>query len=192
MIQGSFLQLLYPVEWPAVAAIQLPNHVQLFVTPWTAAYHTSLSFTISWSLFKLMSAESMMPSNHLILCGPLFLLPLIFPSIRVFSNESALWIRWPKYCPLSCFADTETLTRWKKLTVCCSQAHIPQTSWNQKVMMLTSSDLTTNQLEDCPHVDHTLLLECYDSLLPLPGRVGHTILRAVSCCGLFCLAKQES
>ena len=120
------------------------------------------------------------------------LLPSIFSSIRAFSKELALHIRWPKYCPLSCFADTETLTRWKKLTVCCSQAHIPQTSWNQKVMMLTSSDLTTNQLEDCPHVDHTLLLECYDSLLPLPGRVGHTILRAVSCCGLFCLAKQES
>ena len=185
MIQGSFLQLLYPVEWSAVAAIQLPNRVQLFVTPWTAAYHTSLSFTIFWSLLKLMSIDSVMLFNNLILCLP-------FSSIRAFSKELALHIRWPNYCPLSCFADTKTLTRWKKLTVCCSHAHIPQTSWNQKVMMLTSSDLTTNQLEDCPHVDHTLLLECYDSLLPLPGRVGHTILRAVSCCGLFCLAKQES
>ena len=70
MIQGSFLQLLYPVEWPAVAAIQLPNRVQLFVTPWTAAYHTSLSFTISWSLLKLMSIDSMMLFNNLILCRP--------------------------------------------------------------------------------------------------------------------------
>ena len=159
MIQGSFLQLLYPVGWPAVTAIQSPSPVQLFVTPWTAAYHASLSFTISWSLLKLMSIDSML-FNNLILCRPL-LLPSVFSSIRAFSNEFALHIRWPKYCPLSCFADTETLTRWKKLTVSCSQAHIPQTSSNQKVLMLTSSDLTTNQLEDCPHVDHTLLLECY-------------------------------
>ena len=72
------------------------HHVQLSVTPWTAACQASLSFTISWSLHKLMSIESMMPSNHLILCHPL-LLPEIFPSIRVFSSESALHIRWPKY-----------------------------------------------------------------------------------------------
>ena len=71
--------------------------VQLFVTPWTAAYHTSLSITNSWSLLKLMSFESVMPSNHLILCRPLLLLPSIFPRIRVISNESALHIRWPKY-----------------------------------------------------------------------------------------------
>ena len=69
----------------------------LTVTPWTAACQTSLSFTISWSLLKLMSIKSVMPSNHLILCCPLFLLLSIFPSIRVFSNESALCIRWPKY-----------------------------------------------------------------------------------------------
>ena len=66
-------------------------------TPWTAACQDSLSFTISWSLFKLMSIKSVMPSNHLILCHPLLLLPSIFPSIRVFTNESALCIRWPKY-----------------------------------------------------------------------------------------------
>ena len=64
-----------------------------FVTPWTAACQASLSFTISWSLFKLKSIESVMPSNHLILCRPLLLLPSIFPSIRVFSNESVLCIR---------------------------------------------------------------------------------------------------
>ena len=68
-----------------------------FVTPWTAASQAPLSFTIYQSLLKLMSIESMMLSNHLILCHPLLLLPSIFPSIRVFSNESALCIRWPKY-----------------------------------------------------------------------------------------------
>ena len=65
--------------------------------PWTAACQASLSFTISWSLLKLMSIDSVMSSNHLLLCHPLFLLPSVFPSIRVFSNESALHIRWPKY-----------------------------------------------------------------------------------------------
>ena len=66
-------------------------------TPWTISRQTSLSITNSWSLLKLMSIESVMPSKHLILCRPLLLLPSIFPSIRVFSNESALHIRWPKY-----------------------------------------------------------------------------------------------
>ena len=76
-------------------------HVWLFVTPWTAAHQASLSITNSQSLLKLMSIESVMPSNHLILCHPLLLLPSIFPSIRVFSNESALCIRWPKYWSFS-------------------------------------------------------------------------------------------
>ena len=71
------------------------------VTPWTAAHQASLSITNSRSLLKLMSIESVMPSNHLILCRPLFLLPSIFPSIRVFSNESVLHIRWPKYWSFS-------------------------------------------------------------------------------------------
>ena len=70
-------------------------------TAWTVAHHASLSFTISWSLLKLMSIESMMPSNYLILCRPLLLLPSIFPSIRVISNEWALCIRWPKYWSFS-------------------------------------------------------------------------------------------
>ena len=77
--------------------VQSLSRVQLFVTPWTAARQASLFFTISRSLLKLMSFESVMPSNHLILCCPLLLLPSIFPSIGVFSNESALHIRWPKY-----------------------------------------------------------------------------------------------
>ena len=73
------------------------SHVQLFVTPWTVACQASLSFTISQSLLKLMSIESVMPSNHLILCCPLLFLPSVFPSMRVFSNELAVCIRWPKY-----------------------------------------------------------------------------------------------
>ena len=79
------------------SSVQLLSHVWLFVTPWTTAHQASLSITNSWSLPKLMSIELVMPSNHLILCHPLLLLPSIFPSIRVFSNESALRIRWPKY-----------------------------------------------------------------------------------------------
>ena len=78
-------------------AVQLLSHVRLFVTPWTAAYQASLSFTISWGLLKFMSIESVIPSNHLILCRALLLLPSIFPKIRVFSNESALCIMWTEY-----------------------------------------------------------------------------------------------
>ena len=78
------------------SSVQSLSRVQLFMTPWTAARQASLSITNSWSLLKLMSIESVMPSNHLILCHPLLLLPSIFPSIRVFSNESVLGIRWPK------------------------------------------------------------------------------------------------
>ena len=79
-----------------LSSVQSFSHVQLFVTPQTAAHQAFLSITNSRSLLKLMSIESVMPSNHLILCHPLLLLPSIFPSIRVFSNESALCIRWPK------------------------------------------------------------------------------------------------
>ena len=78
-------------------AVQWLSPVQLFATPWTATRKASLSFTLCLSLLKLMSIESVMPSNHLILCRPLLLLPSIFPSIRVFSSESVLHIRWPKY-----------------------------------------------------------------------------------------------
>ena len=77
------------------------NHDRLLVTPWTAVCQASLSFTISQSLLKLMSIESMMPFNHLILCHPLLFLPSIFFSTRVFSNESALHIKWPKYWSFS-------------------------------------------------------------------------------------------
>ena len=83
------------------SSVQLFSPVQLFVTPWTAAQQAVLSITNPWSSPKLMSIESVMPSNQLILCRPLLLLPPIPPSIRVFSNESALHIRWPKYCSFS-------------------------------------------------------------------------------------------
>ena len=80
----------------ACSSVQSFNHVRLFATPWITARQASLSIINSWSLLKLMSIESVMPSNRLILCCPLLLLPSIFPSTRVFSNESALHIRWPK------------------------------------------------------------------------------------------------
>ena len=87
-------------DWEAntyCSLVQSLIHVRLFATPWTAAHQASLAITNSWSLLKLMSIELVMSFNHLILCRPLLLLPSIFPSIRVFSNESILHIRWPKY-----------------------------------------------------------------------------------------------
>ena len=84
------------------AIVQLLSHAQHFATPWTAARQASLSFTLFQSLLKPMSIELMMPSNHLIPSHPLYLLPSIFPSFRVFSNELALCIRWPKYWSFSC------------------------------------------------------------------------------------------
>ena len=93
---------LIPLQsYVVVVVVQSLCCVQLFGTLWTAACQASLSFTISYSLLKLMSVESMMPSNHLLLCHSLLLLPLIFPSIRVFPNEWALCIRWPKYWTFS-------------------------------------------------------------------------------------------
>ena len=84
-----------------IQSVQLLSHVQLFATPWTAAHQTSLSFTICQILLKLMSIESVMLSDHLVLCHSRLLLPSIFPSIRIFSNELALRIRWPKYWSFS-------------------------------------------------------------------------------------------
>ena len=85
----------------SVVVVQLLSPVQQFVTPWTAACKASLSFTNSWSLFRLTSIESLMPSNHLILCHPFLLLPQIFSSIRLFSSELAFHIRLPKYWSFS-------------------------------------------------------------------------------------------
>ena len=87
---------LYRVRLPLLQSVQSLSRGRLFATPWTATCQASLSVTNSQSLLKLMSIESVIPSNHFILCCPLLLLPSIFPSIRVFSNESVLRIRWPK------------------------------------------------------------------------------------------------
>ena len=93
------------LEWVAMpfssGSSQPRGQTHVFATPWSAAHQASLSITNSWSLLKLMSVESVMPSNHLILCHALLLLPSIFPSIRVFSCESVLHIRWPKYWSFS-------------------------------------------------------------------------------------------
>ena len=87
----------FRMDWLALlAVVQSLSHIRLFAIPWTAAHQASLSFTISQSLLKLVSIEPVMPSNHLIPCHPLLLLPPIFPSIKAFSNESALHIMWPK------------------------------------------------------------------------------------------------
>ena len=90
-----------PTGHLSISPVQLLSCVQPFPILWTAARQASLSFTVSQSLLKLMSVESMMPSNHLILCHPLLLPPSVFPSIRVFSNEAVLCIRWPKYWSFS-------------------------------------------------------------------------------------------
>ena len=84
-----------------VVVVEFAKSCPLFVTPWTAARQASVSFTVSWSLLKLTSIEPVIPSNHLILCHPLFLLPSIFPSIRVFYNELALHIKWSKWWSFS-------------------------------------------------------------------------------------------
>ena len=94
-------QQMGPEEGPQISSMQSLSRVRLFATPWPAARQASLSITSSWSLLKLMSVESVMPSNHLILCHPLLLPPSILPSIRVFSSESILHIRWPKYWSFS-------------------------------------------------------------------------------------------
>ena len=95
------LKMRFPLQSSFPLSVQLLSHVRFFVTPWIAAWQASLSITNSQSLPKLMSIELVMPSNHLILCCPLLLLPSIFPSIKVFSNESVLRIRWPKYWSFS-------------------------------------------------------------------------------------------
>ena len=101
------ISLLILMWWPAFAMLwyvvvfHVLSHVQLFATPWTAALQASLSSTISWILFKLMSVALVMLSNHLILCRLFLLLPSVFPGIRVFSSESAVHIRWPNYWSFS-------------------------------------------------------------------------------------------
>ena len=95
---AGVIKLFYTLKF---SSVQLLSQVQLFATPWIAARQASLSITSSWSLLKLMSVESVMPSNHLIFCHPLLLLPSILPRIRVFSKELLLCISWPKYWSFS-------------------------------------------------------------------------------------------
>ena len=104
----KFLRDLFFPVWETDSSFVQPfSRVRLFVTPRAAARQASLPFTISWSLLKLMSIESVMPSNHLILCHPLLLVPSIFPSIRVFSKGSAFCIRWPNDCSFSTSPSSE-------------------------------------------------------------------------------------
>ena len=101
LLECIFKTWLISLSFIHLSSVQSPSHAWLLATPWTAACQASLSFTNSWSLLKLMSFESVMPSNHLVFCRPLLLLPPIFPSIRIFSNKSVLCIRWPKYWSFS-------------------------------------------------------------------------------------------
>ena len=94
---GKYVLNIKKIKNLSIVDLQLHSGVQLFVTPWTAACQASLSITNPQGLLKLISIESVMPSNHLFIYGPLLLLPSIFPSLRVFSNKSALHIKWPKY-----------------------------------------------------------------------------------------------
>ena len=95
------VSIIYSSNCYVIIVVQSISHVQLFATPWSAAHQASLSFTISQSLLKLMSIESVMPPNHLVICHPFLLLSSIFPRIRVFSNKSSHHIRWPKYWSFS-------------------------------------------------------------------------------------------
>ena len=99
--ESMFITIVHLSKSFALFVVQLLSHVRFFATPWTTAHQASLSFTVFWSLCKPMSIESVMPSNHLIFCCSLLLLPSIFPSIRVFSNELVLHIKWPKYWSFS-------------------------------------------------------------------------------------------
>ena len=95
------VSIIYSSNCYVIIVVQSISHVQLFATPWSAAHQASLFFTISQSLLKLMSIESVMPPNHLVICHPFLLLSSIFPRIRVFSNKSSHHIRWPKYWSFS-------------------------------------------------------------------------------------------
>ena len=124
--------------FPPFSSVQLLSCVWLFMTPWTAARHACLSITDSWSLLKLMSLESVMPSNHLILCHPLLFLCSIFPSIRIFSSESILSIRWPKYwsfsfniSPSNQYSGTDFLKDWLVGSPCIPRGSQESSSTSQ-------------------------------------------------------------
>ena len=140
-------------------SVQLLSHVQFFATPWTSACQASLSITNSWSLLKLISIKSVMPSNHLSLCHPLLLLPSILPGIRVFSNESVLCIMWPKYWSFSCSISLSKEQLWKgsgnPLQCSCLENFMDRGAWWATVhgVALSQTQLSmrahTNVLNDC-------------------------------------------
>jgi len=121
------------------SSVQLLSRVQLFVTPWTAACQASLSITNSQSLLKLMSIELVMPSNHLIPCRPLLLPPSIFPSIRVFSNELVLHIRWPKSWSFSFSISPSNAYSGNPLQYSCLQNPMDRGTWRATVHGVTKS-----------------------------------------------------
>ena len=129
------------------SSVQSLSHLQLFATPWTAACQASLSIIDSQSLLKLMSVESVMLSNHLILCCPLLLQSLIFPSIRVFSNESVVCIRWPKYTYIYSFKDSfpiQVITEYKysflSFDFFLSSGFVPAVLWRNKKRHVVSHE----------------------------------------------------
>ena len=136
IIQPSFLRIV----------VQSLSCVQLFVTPWTGTCQASLSFTISWSLPKLMFIELVMPSNHLILCCPLLLLPSIFPRIRVFSSELAVRIRWSKYWSFSISPSNEysglIFFRIDGFDLLAVQGTLKSLLEHQKLKIISSSELS--------------------------------------------------
>ena len=125
------------------SSIQSLSHVQLFVTPWTAPCQASLSITNSWSLLKLMSIELVMPPNHHILYCPLLLSSSIFPSIRVFSNESVLGIRWPKYWSFS-FSIIPSNEYWGLISFWMDWLGSPCSSWDSQESSPTPQFKTIN------------------------------------------------
>ena len=137
MSSCSFQLLIAPsAPWlVVVVVVQLLSHVRLFATPWTAVCQASLSFTISWSWLKLISIELVILSNYLILCHILLLRPSIFPSIRLFSHESAFPIRWPKYWRLSFSISSKASVLWHSAFFIVQPSHPYMTSG--KTIVLT-------------------------------------------------------
>ena len=147
------------------SSVQSLSHVWLFATPWTAAHQSSLSITNSQSLLRLMSVESVMPSNYLILCCHLLFLPSIFPSIRVFSNESVLWIWWPKYWSFS-------------LNISPSSEHPGLISFRMDWLDLLAVQDTVPNYHECSLTSSFKLIQLCDS--PLCGAEEEIFLMSLS------------
>ena len=150
------------------SSVQSLSCVWLFATPWTAERQASLSITDSWSSLKLTSIESVMPSNHLILCHPLLLLPSIFPSIRVFPNESVLHIRWPKYWSFS-------------FSISPSNEYSGLISLRVDGLDLLAVQGKTNQTD---HMDHSLIPADFTVILKETGLSKITF--GILCCECLC------